>query len=553
MLSHPRALGLLQEAWLGLQDMEQIVKMLQKKRVGFAIFLLVASVALFSVNLVIGQEVTVCCEQTNSGLFCQDVPQTECKLGSRQAPTACESTSFCRAGYCFDSTEGTCLDNTPQQVCVNEGGIWSETEPAQCQLGCCVLGDQAAFVTQTRCKALSGSFGLATNYNPSITDEVQCVLSVQNQEKGACVFEQEFQRTCKFTTREDCSSINSRQNSSRTTGEFFTGKLCTAEELGTNCAITENTICAPGKDGVYFVDSCGNPANIYDSSKINDKEYFANARDISESCNPNDDNALNPNCGNCNYLLGSFCRDSSSAGQDPRYGDYICADLNCKATTNGPKKHGESWCVNADETLLDESANSVGSRFFRHLCINGEEIVEQCADFRQEVCIEDKIETSLGDFSQAACRVNRWQDCTAQLNEADCQNTDRRDCAWIESTEFQDQANKDETGEINPFIIRENGACVPKNTPGNQFWQGEETLSACALANAQCIVTFEKGLFGGEQCAGNCHCLESSWEEERAALCAAIGDCGPKVNWIGQTGYKKGFEIKIKGLSSKKD
>ena len=182
---------------------------------------------------------TVCCEQTKSGLFCQDVPQSQCKPSARQLPTSCASTSFCKAGTCYDSNEGTCMDNTPQLVCNANQGIWSEQSPAQCGLGCCILGDQAAFVTLVRCKKLSAGLGLNTNYNTGIKSEVECVLAATSQEKGACVFDFEFERTCKMTTREECGG----QSASGTEGEFFSGKLCSAEELATNCGPTRNTIC----------------------------------------------------------------------------------------------------------------------------------------------------------------------------------------------------------------------------------------------------------------------------------------------------------------------
>src|SRR3989338_2825338 len=129
---------------------------------------------------------TVCCEKTTSGLFCQNVPQNECSSSSRSAPTSCESTSFCKPGVCYNSNQGTCLDNTPEIVCNTNKGVWSEKSPPQCNLGCCVLGNQAAFVTLTRCKYLSSALGLQTNYKKDIKDEVQCVLQVQNQEVGAC-------------------------------------------------------------------------------------------------------------------------------------------------------------------------------------------------------------------------------------------------------------------------------------------------------------------------------------------------------------------------------
>jgi hypothetical protein len=247
-----------------------------KNKIFFGIMMIF--VFAFLIVGVSAEEQSVCCEKTTSGLYCQDVPASQCASNSRQVPTSCESTSYCKQGTCYDSTEGTCLDNTPQIVCNANEGIWSETTPAQCNLGCCVLGDQAAFVSLVRCKRLSGFLGLQTNYNSGITNEVQCVLSVQNQDKGACVYEFEFEKTCKFTTRADCIGAGSG-NSSRTSGEFFSGKLCSAEELGTNCGPTRETKCVPGKDEVYFVDSCGNTANIYDASKVNDKDYWANVKD----------------------------------------------------------------------------------------------------------------------------------------------------------------------------------------------------------------------------------------------------------------------------------
>ncbi len=488
-------------------------------------------IVLLSANAIAAEPI-VCCEKTkatskNGVLYCQNVPASECDTSAKQVPTACESTSYCKPGVCYNSREGTCLDNTPEIVCHANEGQWSATFPAQCSLGCCVLGDQAAFVSLVRCKRLSSFLGLTTNYKQNIQNEVQCVLEVQNQEKGACIYEHEFEKTCTFTTRGACTA---GVNGTSIKGEFFGGKLCTAEELGAPCAPTQQTTCVPGKDGVYFVDSCGNAANIYDASKLNDKSYWSTARDVSESCNPNSDNANSKTCGNCNYLSGSYCRTATRSNR-ATYGNAICAELNCKKTSNGNSyKHGESWCVYTDAGKKDISDNAVGSRFYKHVCVNGEEVIEQCADFRQEECIEDAIEISGGGkFSQAACRVNRWQDCTSQGEKIDCENTERRDCVW-------------KKGIILTNVSSE-GACIPKNSPGLKFWEGESTKAICAQANAACIVTFKKGVFGGEECAQNCQCLTEGWKQERATLCKSLGDCGPKINWVGQEGYKTGFKI----------
>ena len=482
------------------------------------------SLVIFSFASVTAQENTVCCEQTSTGAFCQNVPQTACAEGSRSAPTSCESTSFCRTGTCYDSNEGTCLGNTPQIVCNQNGGVWSLESPPQCNLGCCMLGDQASFTTLVRCKVLSSFLGLETNYNNAIKSEVACIAEVQSKEKGACVYDSEFERNCKYTTRDECKTgING------IVGEFFSDKLCSAEELGTTCGPTTQTTCGAGGE-FYFLDTCGNIANIYDASKVEDKNYWSVPVLKSESCNPNSPNADSRNCGNCNYLLGSICRNEEAVGTSPSYGDYICADLNCN--DNGlERRHGESWCVK-DESIGFGKAD-VGTRFGRQVCLNGQIITEACADFRNEECVEDKIETDVGPFSQAACRVNRWQDCLAQTEKPDCENSDRRDCYWQEGIELPAIGNSSENG----------GVCLPVTPPGLNFWEDQEASTFCNVANTQCVVKFEKGLFGGEDCVENCECLDETWEKERADICRALGDCGPKLNWLGKEQRGAGFEI----------
>lgn len=490
---------------------------MRNKKIAGIIFLSLLVVAGL-IGIASALNATVCCEKTVSGMSCQDVAVSQCAAGAKQAPTSCKATSYCKPGTCYDSNEGTCLDNTPQNVCNANKGIWSEKPVAQCELACCVLGDQAAFVTLTRCKKLSAFLGLETNYKKEIKNEVACIASVLNLEKGACVYESDFKRVCKFTTRADCSATG---GVNKTKTEFYAKKLCSAEELGTTCGPTTKTICVPGKEEVYFADTCGNPANIYDASKVNDKAYWGDVKDKTEACNPNSANANSATCGNCNYLLGSFCRDKTKAGAAVAYGSYACADLNCKKTVNGKSyKHGESWCVN------DEKINSVGSGFFKHICINGEEVLEACADYKNHECIESSIPTSVGAFAQAACRVNRWEDCVIQTAKIDCENADKRDCTWNAAVE--------------------KGRCVPKNPPGLKFWD-EEAKITCEVANRACKVTLETGFIGGKskECtSSDCGCYNNdgkrdyAWDNQQIAVCKSMGDCGPKTNWIGEKGYK---------------
>jgi hypothetical protein len=489
---------------------------MKNKMIMLAVFAIMAVMALS----IASADTSVCCERTTSGLYCQDVPASQCAEGAKQVPTACRSTSYCKPGICYDSNEGTCMENTPQLVCNANKGIWSEKPIAQCNLGCCVLGDQAAFVTLTRCKKLSAFLGLKTNYNGGVTSEVQCILSVQNLDKGACVYESEFKKLCKFTTRGECTGIANKSSG------FYAGKLCSAEELGTECGPTTKTTCVPGKEEIYFVDSCGNPANIYDASKVNDKVYWTNVKDKASACNPDSGNANSASCGNCNYLLGTFCRDASKAGGRATYGNYVCADLNCKKTSNGKSyKHGESWCVYNDAGKTGNASNSVGSRFYKHICMNGEEILEQCDDYRNQECIEDSIPIKGGAFSQAACRVNRWQDCILQTEQEDCENSDKRDCLWV----WNNGKNKKGSSV----------KCIPKNSPG--------TTDLCASANRQCVVGYEKMIGGSGKCEKNCECETSAWKQDAINSCMQMGDCGPKINWAGSSGYGDGYKLEVSG------
>ena len=493
------------------------------------IFLLITSIFAFSFIISAptskAQEVKYCCEKTSYGAWCQDSERENCDDNYRNTPTSCEATSFCRLGCCYDSSEGICMENTPQKVCDEEEGTWDsdkECNIPQCGLGCCVLGSQASFVTQVRCKKLSSFYGLTTDFRAGIKSELECISLASLADKGACVYELEYSKTCKFTTRQECNSIKEgmQVGEGAVTGsvEFFKDYLCSAEELGTDCGLTKDTICVDEKEEVYFVDSCGNPANIYDSSKVNDKAYWRKVVSKEQSCGSGSGNINSVSCGNCNYLSGSICR-ASKTGNRATYGDNICADLNCKAseTSDGKAhKHGESWCS------TDKYENSAGSRYFRHLCLEGEEITEPCADFRQEVCIQDNIEVSGQTFSQAACRVNRWQDCMGQKEKEDCENSDKRDCAWIA-----------EGGKVGNLTV----GCFPEDSPGLKFWEAGEAEGICSLANAQCIVEFE-----GDECVKNCECLEESWIQEQLKKCESLGDCGKKVNYIGVEGSKKGYK-----------
>jgi len=537
------------------------------------LFLFLLSIFLISI---ISAQASYCCERTTSGAWCQNAPEEECDLDYLSAPTSCEATSYCKLGVCINSQEGTCLPNTPQIVCEENEGVWDEKDKEdipQCQLGCCLIGEQAAFVTLTRCKSLASKYGLEINYRTDIQSEMECIANARPKVKGACVYEEEYQRTCKFTTRKECQEMEISGEEGSV--EFYENYLCSATELSTNCGFPGGTTCVEGKDEVYFLDTCGNLANVYDYEKRNTPSYWEKI--IAPDCGNTDGNKDSMTCGNCDYFLGSTCKKGNA-----NYGNFICEDLSCEYEGED-YQHGETWCARtvgdevqfgANPGITDNDANLPGSRDFRLVCYNGEVSVEPCAEFRQEVCRQ----SSIGDFKTAACRVNMWQDCYTQDNEKDCTNTAKRDCKWIEGVSIL----RDDGG--NSLAIDEEGeeteaSCVPLYSPGFDFWEeGTDATSMCSRANTVCLVEYaagvgQGGLWGNKgkpldmkcmeecrkeecfmddplnlcnnKCEGKCpsqcvnadYSINEDWKNDMNEICMIMGDCGSSVNYIGEQGY----------------
>ncbi len=447
--------------------------------------ILVMLLVLTMISFISAAESSYCCEKTTSGAFCQNQPQANCDSSYKMAPTSCDSTSYCKPGCCFDSQEGICMENTPQRVCEASDGTWDENalcEIPQCNLGCCVLGDQGAFVTLTRCKQLSGFHGLETDFRRNIDGELACISAAQSEDSGACVYEdlETATKTCKFSLRKECNTAeegtvtNSTENTTYTASVgFYKDILCTAEELGTTCAPSTETMMVEGKDEVYWKDTCGNRANIYDASKYNDDDYWKNVYKKEASCGAGSSNAGSASCGNCDYYLGSIASEAQRGVGYPTYGDYICKGLNCKEEG---KKHGESWCETDSPT--GEGQDPVGSKYYKEVCIYGEIITEPCAEYRNERCIQG----TFGSFSEAACRVNRWQDCTGQLEQDDCENYDQRDCHWMPDYYFSSTQIERVTNDTNGDGVANDptvqGLCLPNYPPGFNFWETTSTSSS---------------------------------------------------------------------------
>ncbi len=548
-----------------------------KRSSDFAILTLVFFLLAFllSSNLVSAQGAIYCAEKTISGAFCQNVPLDEVNTSFRYDRTSCESTSYCSKGTCVNTATGECLPG-PQATCNPADGGFFYNQPkedvAQCKIGCCLLGDEASLVERVRCDVLGKDHNVNATFRASITDETTCLALASPEAKGACVFETDRGRDCDFTTRGACVSSN---------GEFHEGFLCTAPELGTICAKTQRTTCVPGKNEVYFIDSCGNLANVYDANKIDDVAYWTYVPGVEGVEVDLGDGRGNKNSliyGSCDYLQGSTCGPGNA-----RYGRNICVDLDCKAsalTDNVPRKHGDEWCSDSISSFEKAKPGQVSYLLY---CYNGEVQYELCDPFRNKLCLGNST------TGTASCVVNRWADCIFQNNTKSCLDTHERDCRIEEGAGLL----RTQYGTERQILNSSSGenilaTCVPKYIPGFKFWDpkdtivdaeketGETPLSICEFSSITCFVNYTQEIIGltawrttpedscvnackqaegwsNEECYKACTpvCLENiqnkdanarivrDWAQSWQNLCTSLGDCGVAANYLEKEGYNR--------------
>lgn len=539
----------------------------------------------------------VCCEKTVQGAWCQDDVASNCAPGYQSTPSVCERTAYCKTGTCIDPSEGRCIANTPQTLCQEQGGTWDERaveEIAQCQVGCCFFenGDTSP-QTLNRCKAIAGMKGLeVSEFRSDITDQIQCLAMATSPEKGACVIDNEVERNCKQTTRQECNALET----SGVTTEFTEGYLCSADFLGTICGKSKKTTCV--EDMVYFVDTCGNLANVYDASKADDQSYWNKIIPPEDSCQlvrtSNGGFQNTDSCGNCDYGAGSYCQAyERGINEKPTYGDFVCSDLGCKTgklaeefrDKNGRfPYHGESWCATNAPVSLKEMNPFVnnfapGEESYRLYCSNGDVSYEEVSrgESRQTICVEE-VDSQTGIHFGGKV-VNEWMGCISQLTEADCEDLLERDCKWV----LGHSILRDEEDNPVTLDIEENpleATCLPQYSPSFDFWKPESNVSnVCGLASNICVVRFEIDLLTNAEkfenwelakkrgCVENCHCLEGykkgdseknqrirferenadkpwllnyiDWKKKMDEICHSMGDCGSELNYIKEEGYNK--------------
>lgn len=467
------------------------------------------------------------CPFDKQGKYCQEYAAGECasKCSVACLPTPAEETATCKPGTCYDSNEGTCAVGAARQQCEESNGLWYNDPLGNvnvCRAGCCVIGDNALFITSQQCDRESMASGLDKIFRPEIKTELACLALSQEKEEGACVIEGEFENNCRFTTKTNCA-LNLQ-------GRFYLGFLCSHPDLDTKCERQASSSCVDGKNEIYWIDSCGNRENIYDVNKVGS---WNNGRVLSknESCslsNGNDPLGNQATCGNCNYFAGSVCGERTATQRlSESSAEFVCKDLSCVDERGIEHDHGESWCsyqgsVGLDQGVLTKrSTNPVGSRSFRNTCYEGSIVTDPCSDYNTEVCTQSSTRLDLGgDFTTAVCRTNRAMECY-QYNDKNKKGlcTKNPDCS-IKNVAITDNFKFD--------------ICTPKYTPGFDLEErGEGAAGLCGLASQKCQVVKVKKI-SGWRCVANCDCANTQkFAEQMNDACISLGDCGTKANYLG--------------------
>ncbi|MFA4960598.1 MAG: hypothetical protein WC548_02940 [Candidatus Pacearchaeota archaeon] len=516
---------------------------MKKIIVGAESFLMIVSIFAFSylmsIPSILAEELPGCCSLNIDGEKCGTSYRTNCE-GEFAEGSLCSATSFCEKGCCYNSDLGIFDKNVLKSDCKNE---W--VRDPNCNLpgavqGCCVLGETTIFETLGQCETDTKirAIGASTTVDWRKINELQCLQLSGTEKEGACVL---AGGNCKVVSEVECLNYN---------GDFSEGFLCTSKKLNTSCEKTDQTTCIEGKDGVYFLDSCGNKANIYDFSKLNNQEYWEKIVSLENSCLFTNGNANSKTCGNCNRFLGGICDSATSNNFNVNSGNFYCKATSC--TFKGETyKNGENWCVY--DGAVGNGDDVVGSRHWKYVCNNGEIQVEPCADYRNEICIQSNTAEINGtkiEFRNSACVVNNWRECISLNSEEDglqkCAET--LNCR-IEKVDIADNFD---------FEI-----CTPKYPAGfdlkNERYQSI-AKSICGMANQKCTVVYKPKFTGGCEIEYNKDCLSEEFGQKMNDFCRGLGDCGGEVNILGE--YSENYKItkspklsqswiaKLKGLAT---
>jgi hypothetical protein len=494
---------------------------LKYKALFMTIVIITAIFTVYNFNLVAAEDTTnYCCEVTKDGEQCIYTSYDECNLDDPYlaAATTCEQTTYCEGGCCV-SNQGKCSKNVPKTVCENtEDYTWYDDVDcniAQCEKQCCTIADSiCSYTTSAHCETINAEYPEVDAEFVNVDDEYACSDLCTLSDKGCCVSSD----SCTYDTKGMCETPEI--NLADGTG-FYKDQYCSDLNL-CGCDSHKSAECVDGK--VFWFDSCGNQESIVEEGDINSAGdvYTADGKEVDGDCDYTqgtwcgynkageayckdincNTKSTNPNGANMYTFDGNYYTqyDSSNEIQDAidhedETGDLINVNQH-DGRIGGERLHGESWCLY--EGPAGDFLDRPGSQHYRSYCYFGEEIIESCRDFREEVCIQYPYDP------------NAQQGITG--------NIDPTGSACIDNSIYDSPLNSNIT-------------TVPK---GKTFWSETAETSSCSEASVSCDVTFIKRDRTRNQweCIDNCNCLSEFWMINASKFCSAQGDCGANYNLV---------------------
>jgi hypothetical protein len=433
-------------------------------------------------NLVKAEESNLCCEKTKGGDSCVYTAGESCDSDYLTAPTSCEQTSYCKPGCCV-SDLGVCSKSVGQATCESiDGYSWYEGAACEidaCQKECCVVGEAQCFLsTEAYCKnTISGFEDLELDWR-DVDSENECVNICEASNKGCCVSPD----ACVYGAKGMCEydGVDLIEGVG-----FYDDTYCS--DVGIcGCVNNKDDVRCINEDAYYF-DSCGNQDSIADD---------------------------------CDYASGKWC------GTKPD-GTVGCVETGCDNTFNGiysvnnvvenrdvhdsnignPRQNGESWCLY--ESPAGAFKDFPGSQHYRAYCYFGEEIVEPCKDYREEVCVQMPYLNYfyLDDYGISWLQGKYDGSYDGLTGSACIDNTDNA-------------------------LFFSNITTV---SVGNN-WDDSSLIDTCSAANLDCKMTyartdradntFEPGV--------GVMCTSPQWAKVMNEYCRSMGDCGASSNLVGE-------------------
>ncbi len=448
----------------------------------------------------------ICCEETKQGNTCQNAISEECNPEFRTSPSSCEITEFCEIGCCVSPETGLCSSRSSKRDCEKQNGTFEPEQLCQineCEKGCCILGTETKWTTEKNCEFEGNS---ENNDIPTewLTDsahdsDIECKFASKKNSKGACVYDSGDEKKCSYISLEECVARTGSE------ANFFRDYFCSNPELNTTCQAKDHKGCVENEEDVYWFDSCNNH------------------EDVAEDCSLLNDNY----CGKVNDK-------------------YTCKSTDCEEIG---RKNGESWCEY--DGIIGNGKDPAGSRHIRHICYMGTERIEPCADFRNEICVEESTPIKGSSFSQAACRVNQWRVCLDTNREKSADKIKSKcsknpDCR-VKSIDMGGSFSftvclpaYPPGFELNPELLNEDGSLNEQSY--NSITPSE---SICQTATKRCTTTWLVGLFC-PGCVDNCDCHTTKYTTEMNDFCVSLGDCGGYINYKGEY-TDAGYSVKSSG------